>query len=473
MFTAPISEGILLAQAGQAVTPGQAGTSGSSRHAGRWLLPAGGALLILVFAGYVADLHYHLSTMTAMRDLAVYRAGGLITRQVSPYNPHTYAPLYSWPGPNGVSFTYAPFAAIVFAVGSLLPWTALRWAMTLASLGALAWSLLIVFGALGYSSRRVRAGATLLVTAAALLTEPVQQNLALGQINVLLMLLIVVDLLLPRRHWWNGIGIGVAAGIKLVPLIFIPYLLLTGRFRQAATATGTFAATIALGYLILPHDSGRYWRDGLFLKANRIVFLGTRGNQSIRGIVTRFAGSVAGGTAPWLALAVVIVIVGLLAAAALYHAGQPVPGLLACALTGLLASPLSWDHHWVWVAVGIALLGHLAVQSRGAARVIWWAAAAALLFIFGAWPQFWDRSQGLTPAGWVWYGPTQYFAYGDNPAYREYHWHGLPLVAGNSFVLAGLAALIGLTAAAIRLRKPAVQGFAHTAGRDRQAVPAP
>ena len=66
-----------------------------------------------------------------------------------------------------------------------------------------------------------------------------QQNLALGQINVLLMLLIVVDLLLPRRHWWNGIGIGVAAGIKLVPLIFIPYLLLTGRFRQAATATGT------------------------------------------------------------------------------------------------------------------------------------------------------------------------------------------------------------------------------------------
>ena len=89
--------------------------------------------------------------------------------------------------------------------------------------------------------------------------------------------------------------------------------------------------------------------------------------------------------------------------------------------------------------------------------MIWWAAAAALLFIFGAWPQFWDRSQGLTPAGWVWYGPTQYFAYGDNPAYREYHWHGLPLVAGNSFVLAGLAALIGLTAAAIRLRTPAVR----------------
>ncbi len=464
-----------MTQAGQAVDPGQAETSDSSRHAGRWLLPAGpGLLLLLVLAVYVADLVYQLHALTEMRDLAVYRAGGLITRHVSPpYNPRAHAPLYAWQGPNGVAFTYPPFAALVFAAGSLLSWTALRWVMTLASLGALALSLWLTFGALGYSGRRVRAGATLLVTAAALLTEPVQENLALGQINVLLMLLIAVDLLLPGRHWWNGIGIGVAAGIKLVPLIFIPYLLLTGRFRQAATAAGTFAATIALGYLILPNDSGKYWGDGLFLKANRIVFLGTRGNQSLRGIVTRFAGSVAGGSAPWLAVAIVIAIAGLLTAAALGQAGHPVPGMLACALTGLLVSPLSWDHHWVWVAPGIALAGHLAVRARGWARTAWWTAAAALLFVFGAWPQFWDRTMGLTPAGWVWYGPTEYFAYGDNPAYNEYHWNGLQTVAGNSFVLAGLVALAVLAAAAIRLREPAVSGFARAPQRVRQALHRP
>ena len=33
---------------------------------------------------YVADLLTHLSTLTAMRDLVVYRDGGLITRQISP-----------------------------------------------------------------------------------------------------------------------------------------------------------------------------------------------------------------------------------------------------------------------------------------------------------------------------------------------------------------------------------------------------
>jgi alpha-1,2-mannosyltransferase len=128
--------------------------------------------------------------------------------------------------------------------------------------------------------------------------------------------------------------------------------------------------------------------------------------------------------------------------------------MLACALTGLLVSPLSWDHHWVWVAVGIALVGHRAVRARGPARAAWSAAAAGLLLAFGAWPQFWDRSQGLTPAGLVWYGPTQYFAYGDNPAYREYHWNGLQILFGNAFVLTGLIGLAALVAAAIRLREP-------------------
>ena len=84
----------------------------------------------------------------------------------------------------------------------------------------------------------------------ALATEPVQQTLALGQVNLLLMLLVVADLLTAgaltpggskgRTRWWHGLGIGIAAGVKLTPLIFIPYLLLIRRYRQAATATGVF-----------------------------------------------------------------------------------------------------------------------------------------------------------------------------------------------------------------------------------------
>jgi alpha-1,2-mannosyltransferase len=432
-----------------------------------------------VLAVYAADLVAHLSSMAAMRDLVVYRNGGLIVRHVSPaYDAHRASPLYDWTGRSGVQFTYPPFAAVAFAVASVLPWTAMRWAMTLASLAALVLSLWLVFGTLSPGGttppappatggthppgpplrdrRAVRLGATLGVSALALATEPVQQTLALGQVNLLLMLLIVADLLtggapVPGRptRWWHGFGIGIAAGVKLTPLIFIPYLLLARRYRQAATATGVFAATVALGYAILPRDSGTYWADGLVVKANRIVFLGTRGNQSLRGVLTRLAGSVDSGTLPWVAAAIVVVIAGLAAAALLYRAGQPVPAMLACALTGLLVSPLSWDHHWVWVAPGLALLAHLGARARGLVRAAWWAAGAVLFGVFACWPQLWDLSQsGLTPAGLVWYGPGTYFATGDKPWYHEFHWHGLQLLAGNSFVLAGLVALAALVVAA-------------------------
>jgi alpha-1,2-mannosyltransferase len=442
-------------------------------HGPRWLLPAGAALLAVALAAWVADLATHLSYMAAMRDLVVYRDGGLIVRHVSPaYEAHRASPLYDWVGQHGVQFTYPPFAAVLFSVASVLSWTAMRWAMTLASLAALGLSLWLVFGALGYrESKAIRLGATLGVSAFALATEPVQQTLSLGQVNLLLMLLIVADLLTGgalapggRTRWWHGIGIGIAAGVKLTPLIFIPYLLLIRRYRQAATASGVFAATAALGYAILPGDSGTYWAHGLFLKANRIVFLGTRGNQSLRGILTRLAGSVSAGQVPWLAAAVVIAVAGLAAAALLYRARQPVPAMLACALTGLLISPLSWDHHWVWVAPGLALLAHLgAVARRRAARAAWWAAGGGLFGVFASWPQLWNLGQsGLTPAGLGWYAPGTYFATGSEPWYHEFHWHGLQLLAGNSAVLAGLACLAALAVAAARCLR-----------RERQGKPAP
>jgi alpha-1,2-mannosyltransferase len=457
MMTAP-DEGTFAVRAEPAAATAATAATGPIRAGSRWLLPAGAVALVAVLAVYVADLATHLSSMAAMRDLVVYRDGGLIVRHVPPaYNGHRSSPLYDWTGRSGVQFTYPPFAAVIFAIGSVLSWTVLRWAMTLASLAALGLSVWLVFSAFGYSRQpRVRLGATFGVTALALLTEPVQQTLGLGQVNLLLMLLVVADLLTAgalapggKTRWWHGIGIGIAAGMKLTPLIFIPYLLLIRKYRQAATATAVFAATVALGYVILPRDSRAYWAGGLFLKANRIVFLGTRGNQSLRGAVTRLAGSVTSGTTPWIAAAVLVVILGLIAAAILYRAGHPVPAMLACALTGLLVSPLSWDHHWVWVAPAIALLAHLGAQARGAVRAAWWAAAAGLVLVFGAWPQFWDAQAALTPAGLVWYGPATYFATGDRPWYHEFHWHGLQLLAGNIFVLAGLAGLAALAVAAL------------------------
>jgi alpha-1,2-mannosyltransferase len=125
---------------------------------------------------------------------------------------------------------------------------------------------------------------------------------------------------------------------------------------------------------------------------------------------------------------------------------------MACALTALLVSPISWDHHWVWVAPGLALLIGTAHRAAPGGRA-WYGLAAATWAIFAAWPDFWSAKAGLLQGGLIGYAPASAWAFGDNPAYAEYHWHGLQLLAGNLELLAGLALFAVALAAAFRLRK--------------------
>jgi alpha-1,2-mannosyltransferase len=411
-------------------------------------------------------------------DLTVYRDGGLIVRHVSPYyDPHAYAPLYDWGGfsPLALKFTYTPFAAIAFAAVSLLPWVALWIASVAGNMAALVAALWFTFGGLGYRDRRVRLGATLLAAAVAFWLQPVVRTIYLGQVNLILMAAIMWDLCQPdvrgdgRRRWWKGALTGVAAGIKLVPLIFVPYLLITRRFREAAATVVGFVVTIAVGFAVLPHDSSQWWLHGMFMAdGNRAGFMGWAGNQSLRAIITRFAGSVAAGQDPWIAAALAALILGMTAAYLLDRAGYPVPALLATALTGLLISPISWDHHWVWIALAVAVTGHyaLAAARRGERRTArWlWALIAGMIFFFGAWPDaIWEgaRTLGNFSLGFLWAQPNTnpilFAQHGDQPSYVEYHWHGFQLLWGNAYILAGLALLLIALWIGIRLRKqPAV-----------------
>ena len=196
-----------------------------------------------------------------------------------------------------------------------------------------------------------------------------------------------------------------------------------------------------------------WWLRGDFLLAGRTGFVGGQQNQSLRGLLTRLAGSVAGAGLPWLALALLAGLAGLSAAAVLHRGGYPLAGLLACALTALLVSPISWDHHWVWFAPGLALaVGAGARSPSGARRAAALTLAAGLWAVFAAWPDFWSARAGLLGGGLINYAPASAWAYGDDPAYREYHWHGLQLVAGNGEILAGLALFAALLVTACRVR---------------------
>jgi alpha-1,2-mannosyltransferase len=439
------------------------------------------AVILGSYLAYKAVHPYHW-TMDPV-DLGVYRSGGLIVRHVRPlYDPHLAAPLYDWRGYDHLhlKFTYPPFAAVAFALVSFIPWRVLPDISVVVNIAALLAALWFTFGGLGYRRGLTRLGATLLAAAAVFWTEPVLRTIYLGQVNLVLMALIIWDLCQPgtRRsgasRWWKGAGVGVAAGIKLVPLIFIPYLLLTRRFRAAAVACAAFAATAAAGFAAAPADSARWWLGGLFFNGGRTGFVGWEGNQSLRALLTRLAGSVAGAEPVWLAVALVTAAAGLACAALLDRAGHPLPGLLACALTGLLVSPISWDHHWVWIVPGVAVAAAYAVRSMHAAaepaRLHWslavrwpaagyWGLAAAMLALYGAWPgRLWGKPYdlGQFSLGLLWQPPSTdpevYYRHGDRPWFAEYHWHGIELLTGNAYLLGGLALLGILIAAALRTR---------------------
>jgi alpha-1,2-mannosyltransferase len=314
------------------------------------------AVGVLALTAYLLPGHGDPGAHWPLWDVRVYWWGG----QQAARGGALYTP------GSPFSFTYPPFAALVFATAAGTSVGFVKVAITVASLVALA---LLCGQALGAAGLRRRPETVFAVTALSLLAWPVAYTLHLGEINLILAALIGTDLLRRRDgRWWQGIGTGLAAGIKLTPLIFIAYLLLTRRYRAAATAAGTFATTVAVGFVLLPSQSRMFWLDGVFYNQSRIGNTANPSNQSLGGAVARLAGSTAATTAGarpwWLAGALVISLAGIMIAAWAHRRGHRLAGVACCGITGLLISPISWTHHWVWAVPLLVALTSVAWRRR-------------------------------------------------------------------------------------------------------------
>lgn len=273
-------------------------------------------------------------------DALVYRHGGMTARSPEP--------LYSFVLFESLPFTYPPFAALMFVPLSLLsvPGTAL--AVNLVNLVLLYLAVRLSWRALGYEdSVRMR---IVSVASAVALTwiEPVRMTLWLGQINLVLLVLVLWDLSRPEQSRLRGLGVGLAAGLKLTPAFFIAYLVVVRQWRAAVVASVTFAATIAVGFVLIFTDAWQFWTSAI-IRSDRIGLVSSPANQSVRGMLAR---ALPGGEPPtwlWLLCAAAVGIVGLWAARAAYRHGRVLMSLTVCGLTAPMVSPFSWGHHWVWV----------------------------------------------------------------------------------------------------------------------------
>ncbi len=329
-------------------------------------------------------------------DLRVYRGAGQL---VLGGKPLYHGPIVAW-----APFTYPTFAALVFAPLALMPLAidevlvTVLGVVALFAIVALALRLPMGGGDEAGATQRWRPVLIPVAVAAALWLEPITTTLGYGQINLLVALLIVGDLCRRDAVRSKGVLIGLAAGLKLTPMIFVPYLLFSGRRRSAMVALGTFATTVALGFAALPGDAQRFWGGGLFLDPRRVGGCCAPANQSLRGAILGLDPSF--GTGRLIGVAVVVAIVGVLLAVLASRRGDEAMGYSLGALTGLLVSPVSWTHHWTLVVPALLLLGVRVVQRRSTIQIT--GSVAILLLGYAYLPKLMAKP-GFAPSHGLWW----------------------------------------------------------------------
>ncbi|WP_286199156.1 mannosyltransferase [Mycolicibacterium sp. ELW1] len=262
-------------------------------------------------------------------------------------------------------FTYPPFAALVFYPLHLLPFGLVAFCWQLGIIAALYGVVRVSQRLLGTPATDGRAVA-MVWTAVAIWLEPLRSNFDYGQINVILVLA-VLWAAYSTRWWLSGLLVGLAAGIKLTPAVTGLYFLGMRRWGAAVFSAVVFFGTVGLSVAVIGQQARFYFTD-LLGDARRVGPIGTSFNQSWRGAISRILGHDAGYGPAVLVAIVVSAVLALLAWRALDS--DRLGCLVVVQLFGLLISPISWTHHWVWLVPLMIWLLHGPWRNRLGAKVL-------------------------------------------------------------------------------------------------------
>jgi alpha-1,2-mannosyltransferase len=359
-----------------------------------------------------------------MVDLEVYRTAGRVLLQGGDF--------YSLPGQ--LQFLYPPLAAVLSVPLALLPGWLVQVGWTVAGVLALL-AVLHRCGLSGWVLSLVGSGCLYLV-------EPVSETLAFGQLGIFLVALVFLDLapgprVLPRRLLPEGVLTALAAAIKLTPAIFVVYLLLARRWRAAVVAMLTGILVTLASAVVAPQASWEFWgrlAHGDTGLGHSIIYYT---NQSVMADVVRIFGLGSAAPLAGLALSGVVALVGVWAALLWHRLGDVRLALNLCGVAGLLASPVSWLHHFVWVVpLALSLANR---RDRPTTRQLP-VAFSVLGWLF---------------VGWVVAAPFRRLP---NGADVELQWTWSQNALASVTAVLGIALLVVGIIAAQRLRRPAFSG---------------
>ncbi|MGJ5749571.1 glycosyltransferase family 87 protein [Streptomyces puniciscabiei] len=305
----------------------------------------GRLLLVLALAAAVTVFTATVPLLRGFFDLRVYYGtvhtwmhhGGLI------YD-------YRVPG-TSYGFTYPPFAALTMLPLALLDRTSAIAASLLVNLAALAVVLRILAGPDWRRHGWYRWSLCLCLLA---LFEPLRDTFSFGQVNLVLLALVLGDCLLlaAGRERWAGAGIGLAAAVKLTPALFIGLLLLAGRRRAAGVATAAAVAATALAAWADPRASRFYWTEALW-DTGRVGRLDYVSNQSLQGVLARLGEP---GRPLWATAVLLTLCVWAWRTRRAVRAGDWTAAFALTGAAACLVSPITWVHHLVWLLPSFAVL---------------------------------------------------------------------------------------------------------------------
>jgi alpha-1,2-mannosyltransferase len=350
-----------------------------------------------------------------MVDLEVYRHAGSVLLAGGDF--------YDLPGQ--LQFLYPPLAAVLAVPLALLPTTLVQIGWTVAGAMALV-AILHRFGLTGWLL-------SLAGVAAVYVVEPVIQTLAFGQLGIFLVALVVLDLVpgprvFPRRLLPEGVLTAVATAIKLTPAIFVVYLLAVRKFRAFWVAVITSGVLTLASAAIVPVASYEFWTrlaHGDTGLGHSIIYFT---NQSVMANIVRIFSVGPEPAAAGLALSALVAVGGVWAAMLWHRLGDVRLAVSLCGVAGLLASPVSWLHHFVWIIpLAMCLLERRRIGPRSLPL---WLLALGWFFV-----------------GWVAVAP---FTRLPNGADVEFLW------SWSQHLLASITALVGLAllAGAIIVARP-------------------
>jgi alpha-1,2-mannosyltransferase len=250
-------------------------------------------------------------------------------------------------------FIYPPIAAILMTPLAFGPYALWQVVWT----GGLVWAQQSVLKRCG-APRGWKLG--LIGIAVLLAVEPIRTTLGYGQVNTILMALVIADLLPDapgeRRRIPQGTLIGLAAAIKLTPALFVIFAFLIGKTRVAITAMISFAVFTGIAAILLFRETLVFF-GGLSGGDTRTASPLYTGNQSLLGVFFRLGDSSRVTGLVGLAVSAVLAVLGCLVAAHWWRHEEKVFAVAIVGLTTCLASPLSWTHHYVWILpLGMAVL---------------------------------------------------------------------------------------------------------------------